>query len=49
MLIKIEKMVCNFSDEVAYFNEIIDRVFSMSRMGTLEEINRFLTEIKLKG
>ncbi len=36
-------------DEIAFLNEIIERVFVMSRLGSIEEINRFLTEIKLKG
>ena len=42
-------MVGNYEDEIVYLREIIDRVFVMSRMSTVQEINQFLTEIKLKG
>jgi len=42
-------MVGNFLDKITFLNEIIERVFVMSRLGSIEEINRFLTEIKLKG
>ena len=44
-----ERMVGNYEDEIVYLREIIDRVFVLSRMGTVQEINQFLTEIKLKG
>jgi len=44
-----EMMVGNSLSEIAFLNEIIERVFVMSRLGSIEEINRFLTEIKLKG
>ena len=44
-----ERMVGNYEDEIVYLREIIDRVFVMSRMSTVQEINQFLTEIKLKG
>jgi len=42
-------MAGNFLDEIAFLREIIERVFVMSHLGSIEEINRFLTEIKLKG
>ncbi len=42
-------MVCNFSDKVAYLNEIIDRVFVMSRMSTVQEINQFWQKFFSKG
>lgn len=37
-------MVGNYEDEIVYLREIIDRVFVMSRMSTVQEINQFLTE-----
>ncbi len=42
-------MVGNYEDEIVYLREIIDRVFAMSRMSTVQEINQFLTEIFSKG
>ena len=44
MFKKRERMVGNYHDEIAYLHEIIERVFVLSRMGTVQEINQFLTE-----
>ena len=43
-----EKMVGNYRDEIAYLYEIIERVFVLSRMGNVQEINQFLIEITKK-
>ncbi len=42
-------MLSNYIDEIAYLGQIIDRVFSMSRMSTIEEIHQFLVNFKIKG
>ena len=48
MFKKRERMVGNYRDEIAYLYEIIERVFVLSRMGTVQEINQFLIEITKK-
>ena len=48
MFKKRERMVGNYEDEIVYLREIIDRVFVLSRMGTVQEINQFLIEITKK-
>lgn len=42
-------MVGNYEDEITYLHEIIDKVFFMSRTASIEDIDNYLTQFKLKG
>jgi len=44
-----EKMVDNEINTVIYLQKIIDHVWFMSRTKTIQEIDSYLTEFKLKG
>ncbi len=44
-----ENMLSNYVEEVAYLKRIIDKVYSMSAMCSVEEIHQFLTQFKIRG